>query len=183
MRPRHVRYHLSQQYNLRKKKKHFTLTHSQLPLLPSRHSALLISSFTPNLHHRHTLPHKSLFSSLPSCRTATQIVVLLSSFMPNLHHRHTNRPPELTATNFAGAVRGAWKQTGAAVSHDPKVCFSWFSLFPNLDFELGVWNFCLLHRKVSNFEHFLFDENGGWVYFHKEDLKRRYYTATSEVPS
>nr|POF14488.1 putative lrr receptor-like serine/threonine-protein kinase [Quercus suber] len=28
--------------------------------------------------------------------------------------------PKLTATEFVGAVRGAWKQTGAAVSHDPK---------------------------------------------------------------
>uniref|UniRef100_A0A7N2LSI5 Uncharacterized protein n=1 Tax=Quercus lobata TaxID=97700 RepID=A0A7N2LSI5_QUELO len=36
---------------------------------------------------------------------------------PPLHHT-----PELTATEFAGAVHGAWKQTGAAVSHDPKLC-------------------------------------------------------------
>ena len=157
MRPcHHIRVQLSQQYNLKKKK---NISRSQLPLLPSRHSFLLISSFTPNLHHRHTNRCSHLFLHAeppPPPHTATQIAVLLSSFTPNLHHRHTDCPSELTATNFAVAVRGAWKQTEAAVSHDPKVCFSLFSLFPNLDFELGVQIFCLLHRKVPNFEHFLF---------------------------
>nr|POF10291.1 hypothetical protein CFP56_54115 [Quercus suber] len=38
---------------------------------------------------------------------------------PPPHHK-----PELTATEFAGAVRRAWKQTEDAMSHDPKVCFS-----------------------------------------------------------
>ena len=141
MRPRHVRYHLSQQYNLRKKKNiSLSHTHSFLCFL---HAIPLFSSLASHLTsttaaHRHTNrcshlflhaepPHRSLFSSLPSRRTSTtttQIAVLLSSFTPNFHHRHIDRPPELTATNFAGAVRGAWKQTGAAVSHNPKVCFS-----------------------------------------------------------
>ncbi|KAM3700958.1 hypothetical protein ACJW31_05G137400 [Castanea mollissima] len=49
-----------------------------------------------------------------------EIAVLLASFTPNLHHRHTDRLPELTATDFAGVVHGAGKQTRAAVSHDPK---------------------------------------------------------------
>ena len=182
MRPRHVRNHLSLQYNLRKKTFHaqsFLCFPHAIPLFSSLPSRLTSTTAT----YRHTNRCSHLFLHTKPPHTATQIVVLLSSFTPNFHHRHTDRPPELTATNFAEAMRGAWKQTVAAVSHDPKVCFSWFSLFPNLDFELGVRNFCLLHRKVSNFEHFLFDENGGWVYFHKEDLKRRYYTATGEVPS
>ncbi|XP_050281763.1 uncharacterized protein LOC126722664 [Quercus robur] len=37
--------------------------------------------------------------------------------LPKPPPHHT---PELTATEFAGAVRGAWKQTGAAVSQRPK---------------------------------------------------------------
>ena len=55
---------------------------------------------------------------------------------PNLHHITPHHTLELTATEFVGAVCRAWKQTRAIVSHDTKVCFSWFSLFPNLDFEL-----------------------------------------------
>nr|POE52370.1 hypothetical protein CFP56_66431 [Quercus suber] len=48
---------------------------------------------------------------------------------PSLFHLCLPKPPphhtpKLTATEVAGAVRGAWKHTGAAVSHDPKVCFS-----------------------------------------------------------
>ncbi|KAM3700957.1 hypothetical protein ACJW31_05G137400 [Castanea mollissima] len=58
------------------------------------------------------------FSSSP--QTLIWIAVLLASFTPNLHHRHTDRLPELTATDFAGVVHGAGKQTRAAVSHDPK---------------------------------------------------------------
>ena len=65
--------------------------------------------------------------------------------------------PKLTAREVAEAVHGAWKHTGAAVSHDLKICFSWFSLFPNLDFELFWWVFlfsgfmglCVLIRFLS----------------------------------
>ena len=40
-------------------------------------------------------------------------------------------------------MRGAWKHIGAALNHDSKVFFSWFSFFPNLDFELlmGLYGF------------------------------------------
>ncbi|KAM4086544.1 hypothetical protein ACJW30_10G109600 [Castanea mollissima] len=49
-----------------------------------------------------------------------------ASFTPNLHHCHRRTRtcrPKLTATEVAGAVRGAWKHAGAAVSHDRKVPF------------------------------------------------------------
>ena len=119
------------------------------------------SSFTPNLHHRHTdhrsrtISRKKEFSSCPLLPPLGCAVFCLPK--PPPHHT-------LESNNFEEEeFVGAWKQIGAAVSHDPKVCFSWFFLFPNLDFELGVRIFCLLHRKVSNFEHFLFYENKGWV--------------------
>ena len=41
--------------------------------------------------------------------------------LPKPPPHHT---PKLTATEFAKAVHGAWKQTGAVVSHDPNVRFS-----------------------------------------------------------
>ena len=104
------------------------------------------SSFTPNVHNRHTGRRSRMISRK-------------KEFSPKPPPHHTPEQNNFEEEEFAGA----WKQIVAAVSHDPKVCFSWFSLFPNLDFELGVRIFCLLHRKVSNIEHFLFDENGGWV--------------------
>ena len=142
----HIRVHLKKQYDL--KKKEFTLTASS-------------ASFMSNLHHHHIDCWSRTRRRKKSSRRALCFLlwgcVVLCLPKPPPHHI-----PELTTTEFARAVHGAWKQTGAAMSHNPKVCFSWFSLFPNLDFQI----FCLLHQKVSNFEHFLFYENGGWVYVH-----------------
>ncbi|KAF3962695.1 hypothetical protein CMV_012825 [Castanea mollissima] len=42
---------------------------------------------------------------------------LCRPLLPKPPPHHT---PKLTTTEVAGAVRGAWKHTGAAVSHDPK---------------------------------------------------------------
>ena len=61
------------------------------------------------LHHRHT--------DRRSRKSSRRAVLCLPK--PPPHHT-----PKLTATGVAGAVRGAWKHTGAAVSNDPKVCFS-----------------------------------------------------------
>ena len=61
------------------------------------------------LHHRHT--------DRRSRKSSRRAVLCLPK--PPPHHT-----PKLTAIEVAGAVRGAWKHTGAAVSHDPKVCFS-----------------------------------------------------------
>ena len=63
----------------------------------------------------------------------TKASSLFHLYLPKPPPHHT---PKLTATEFAKAMHGAWKQTGAVVSHDPNVRFSWFSLFPNWDFEL-----------------------------------------------
>ena len=110
--------------------------------------AFTSASFRPNLHHRHTdrrsrtISRKKEFSPCPLLPPLGCVVFCLPKPPP----QHTLEPNNFEEEEFVGA----WKQTGAAVSHDPKVCFSWFSLFPNLDFELGVWIFCLLHRKVSN---------------------------------
>ena len=58
--------------------------------------------------------------------------------LPKPPPHHT---PSHTATQVTGAVRGACKHTGATASYDPTVCFSWFSLSPNLDFEWFWWVF------------------------------------------
>ncbi|XP_065621143.1 uncharacterized protein LOC136063989 [Quercus suber] len=42
-------------------------------------------------------------------------------YLPKLPPHHT---PKLTATKFVGVVCGAWKQTEAAMSHDPKFSLS-----------------------------------------------------------
>nr|POF14487.1 hypothetical protein CFP56_15366 [Quercus suber] len=77
---------------------------------------------------------------LPSCRTSTTATWIAEAerFRRRKSPRHAlyfllwgcavlclPKPPphhtlKLTTTEFVGVVRGAWKQTGAAVSHDPK---------------------------------------------------------------
>ena len=111
------------------------------------------ASFTPNLHHRH-IDHWSRTISKKKEFLLCPLLPPLGLCRPLLAQTSTTPHTE------------AHRHRGTVVSHDPKVCFSWFSLFPNLDFELGVRIFCLLHQNVSNFEHFLYYENGGWVYVH-----------------
>ena len=65
------------------------------------------SSFTPNLHHRHTDRRSRMISRK-------------KEFSPNPPPHHTPEQNNFEEEEFAGA----WKQIGAAVSHDPKVCFS-----------------------------------------------------------
>nr|POE62167.1 hypothetical protein CFP56_66652 [Quercus suber] len=71
------------------------------------------ASFTLNLHHRHT-DRRSRKSSRHALFFLWGCVILC---LPKPQPHHTQ---ELTATELAGAVCGAWKQTGVAVSHDPK---------------------------------------------------------------
>ena len=154
MRPRHVRSHLSQQYNLRKKKKHFTLTHSQLPLLPSRHSSLLISCFTPNLHHRRTPPHKSLFSSLPSRQTATHRNTDRCS--PLFLHAELPPPPHRSPT---GAHRHkfrrsyAWSLETNRSYREPQSKGLFFMIFPfpQFGFRIGCSEFLFASSESFKF--------------------------------
>ena len=124
------------------------------------------ASFTPNLHHRHTnrrsrtILKKKEFSLCP-------LLPPLALFRPLL--AQTSTTPHTKAHHHRGHWSCAWSletYQSHRESRSKGFFFSWFSLFPNLDFELGVRIFCLLHQKVSNFEHFLFDEDGGWVYVH-----------------
>nr|XP_023908042.1 uncharacterized protein LOC112019757 [Quercus suber]POF16225.1 hypothetical protein CFP56_47841 [Quercus suber] len=78
-------------------------------------SHLTSASFTPSLHHRHTDCRSRTISKKIEFSPSPLGCVVLCLPKPPPHHT-----PELTATEFAGAVRGAWKQTGAAVSHAPK---------------------------------------------------------------
>ncbi|KAK9992891.1 hypothetical protein SO802_022594 [Lithocarpus litseifolius] len=67
------------------------------------------------------LPQTKAHCHSPQTRAKAPIPSLLAQTSTTPHHT-----PELTATEFAGAVRGAWKQTGAAVSHDPKMILAVF---------------------------------------------------------
>ena len=89
--------------------------------------------------------------------------VVPSFACPNLHHTtHWSSPPQSLpelCVELGNKPEPPWATIQRFVFHDfpfsPIWILNWVFRF-----------FCLLHRKVSNFEHFLFDENGGWVYVH-----------------
>ena len=96
---------------------------------------LVQTSTTPHTgSHRHRVRWSCAWERIKKTHSPqTKASSLFHLCLPKPPPHHT---PKLTAKEVVGIVRGAWKHTGAAVSHDPKVCFSWFSLFPNLDFKL-----------------------------------------------
>ncbi|KAK7830816.1 hypothetical protein CFP56_027922 [Quercus suber] len=126
---------------------------SQLPLLPSRHSS---ASFTLNLHHRHTdrqsrMRRRRKSSCHALCFLLWDCAVLC---LPKPPPHHT---PNLTTIEFAGAVCGAWKQTGAAVSHDPKetgMSNAWYEVLSVLHLmamlSLSQANLLLLPRTFAD---------------------------------
>ena len=93
-----------------KKERFLKLTATALPL-PS-----LLAQPPP--HHTPELPATDFAEAVRENELRKPIFHLC---LPKPPPHHT---PKLTATEVAGAVHGAWKHTGAAVSHDPKVFFS-----------------------------------------------------------
>uniref|UniRef100_A0A7N2LLA8 Uncharacterized protein n=1 Tax=Quercus lobata TaxID=97700 RepID=A0A7N2LLA8_QUELO len=67
-------------------------------------------------YHLNPSPNRERIKKTHSPQTKASSLFHLCLPKPPPHHT-----PKLTATEFAGAVRGAWKHTGAAMSHDPKV--------------------------------------------------------------
>ena len=146
MRPRHVRDHLSRQYNLKKKNISRSHAHSFLCFL-------------------HAIP---LFSSLPSrltSTTATQIVVLISSFMPN---RHTDRcsplflhaePPPPPHRSPTGAHRHkfrrscAWSLETNWSRREPQSKGLFFMIFPfpQFGFRIGCSEFLFASSESFKF--------------------------------
>ena len=99
-----------------------TKKETQPKLTPSPLPSCRTSSFTPNLHHRltdcrsRTILRKKEFLLCPLHPPLGCAVLCLPKPPPH----HTPEQNDFKEEEFTEA----WKQTGVAMSHNPKVCFS-----------------------------------------------------------